>query len=309
MIFVFLVAFLLCPTVDGTRPLIPDNIGNPANAHDYPWLLNVINNTIKPVTRKNHFCGAALLRVKDGIENSDMVLTAAHCIMQKICVERDMFGCTKQKYILKYTNKEELAIIAGNHHLDTNDKGEQTLAIAKMLYYNEGKLSDDDIAIIKLSSPIHFTETIQPIDISEKGEMTKDGRNCTIAGWGDVIGGTTPNKLQHLNVTIRSEKTCKEKLARIIGLNYDHRRYLCAGSTSEDMTGVCGGDSGSPLVCKSNNKWTAYGVVSSGEKTKCGDGTKPAVYTRISAYTDWIEKQIRTMSSLWPKNAKTRHVL
>ena len=54
----------------------------------------------------------------------------------------------------------------------------------------------------------------------------------------------------------------------------------------------CGGDSGGPMVLrKPGGAWYQMGVVSFGSK-KCGLG-KPAVYTRVTAYLDWIKDNMK----------------
>ncbi len=55
----------------------------------------------------------------------------------------------------------------------------------------------------------------------------------------------------------------------------------------------CQGDSGGPLVYRTNVGEPFYqiGITSFGTK-ECGTGT-PAVYTRVSAYLDWIETHLK----------------
>lgn len=51
------------------------------------------------------------------------------------------------------------------------------------------------------------------------------------------------------------------------------------------------GDSGSPLMHYDAKKfqWVLTGIVSFGQK-KCGTEGFPAVYTNVTNYLDWIEK-------------------
>lgn len=50
------------------------------------------------------------------------------------------------------------------------------------------------------------------------------------------------------------------------------------------MRSVLQGDSGGPLVCGG----VAEGVVTAGSRV-CGNYKKPAIYTRIAPYADWID--------------------
>lgn len=51
------------------------------------------------------------------------------------------------------------------------------------------------------------------------------------------------------------------------------------------------GDSGGPLNCQAENgAWEVRGIVSFGSGWSCNTLKKPAVYTRVSAYIDWINE-------------------
>jgi secreted trypsin-like serine protease len=51
------------------------------------------------------------------------------------------------------------------------------------------------------------------------------------------------------------------------------------------------GDSGGPLVVQEGGVHILVGVVSSG--IGCGSKAFPGVYSRVSAYTDWIKSHLR----------------
>lgn len=51
------------------------------------------------------------------------------------------------------------------------------------------------------------------------------------------------------------------------------------------------GDSGGPLNCAgSDGAWEVHGIVSFGSGLSCNYNKKPTVFTRVSAYSDWISK-------------------
>ena len=62
---------------------------------------------------------------------------------------------------------------------------------------------------------------------------------------------------------------------------------LCASAVSGSDS--CRGDSGGPLLDLTGNQATVIGIVSFGTN-KC-DSSIPGVYSRVSAYLDWIRNK------------------
>lgn len=61
---------------------------------------------------------------------------------------------------------------------------------------------------------------------------------------------------------------------------------VCANNPDKRID-TCGGDSGGPLIA---GKRRLVGIVSSGADFCNGNPKKPGIYTRVSAFTDWIEQ-------------------
>jgi len=69
---------------------------------------------------------------------------------------------------------------------------------------------------------------------------------------------------------------------------------VCAKSTIKGHQGACIGDFGSPLVCRtSSGAWQLQGIVSWIEKS-CNTDLLDTVFTRVSAYSNWIEKNAQS---------------
>ncbi|PNJ27291.1 CELA3A isoform 3, partial [Pongo abelii] len=66
------------------------------------------------------------------------------------------------------------------------------------------------------------------------------------------------------------------------------KTMVCAGG---DIRSGCNGDSGGPLNCPTEDGgWQVHGVTSFVSSLGCNTIRKPTVFTRISAFIDWIEE-------------------
>ncbi len=92
----------------------------------------------------------------------------------------------------------------------------------------------------------------------------------------------------------------------------DTRSQFCAGGLDANGRDSCSGDSGGPLLAVGGNENVRHffnyfmltfpifssfqmiqiGIVSFGS-TNCGNGVLPGVYTRVTAYLEWVYKHLR----------------
>ncbi|KAK5910341.1 hypothetical protein CesoFtcFv8_004184 [Champsocephalus esox] len=64
---------------------------------------------------------------------------------------------------------------------------------------------------------------------------------------------------------------------------------VCAGG--DGVVGGCNGDSGGPLNCQnSEGTWEVHGIASFVSGLGCNFVKKPTVFTRVSAFNDWIDE-------------------
>ncbi|XP_010002508.1 PREDICTED: kallikrein-14-like [Chaetura pelagica] len=143
---------------------------------------------------------------------------------------------------------------------------------------------DNDIMLLKLLSPVTFTERIQPIPVASC--LAQPGTTCTTSGWGATTSPevTYPEVLQCVNVTIFSSSACQRWYPGSITPN-----MVCAGNLEGGRDSCQGrGDSGGPLVCNGN----LQGIVSWGMEI-CGQPKRPGVYTKVCRYFKWIQETMQ----------------
>jgi len=216
-------------------------------------------------------------------KESDIVITAAHCV-------KDEF------------EPDAIEIVAGAHNVNKEDGTEQKVE------YEEYAIHDDydhgtkanDIAIIKLKTPFKFGPGVQPACLPAAGEKLTDGTKGLVAGWGRVKEGDSlpPSEtLQQLVIPTVNYDKCVEyykdvEKPKLSGENI----MLCAGFP-EGGKDSCQGDSGGPLFFKdTKGNYVLQGVVSFGKG--CAREGKVGVYTRVSNYIDWINSNIKKMSTI-----------
>lgn len=101
------------------------------------------------------------------------------------------------------------------------------------------------------------------------------------------VAGHQSTTKQHVELPLADQEQCIRKYQTLgIPISADQ---LCAGGVYAQDT--CEGDSGNALMRLVSNAWVIEGVVSFGRG--CGLQDWPAVYTRVSNYVDWIQRNMR----------------
>jgi len=218
---------------------------------------------------ERHFCGGTLI-------SNDVVITAAHCI----------------------ADGDPDRIVAGAHKHGSPSSNVQISRPAKVIAhprYNPQRSYINDIAVIKLATPIKFNANVQPACLPSEGETIADKVEGIVAGWGytkEGGAGGTSDVLMQVTVPVVGSKTCARQYTSE-GLVIDANAMLCAGY-SQGGKSVCQGDSGGPFVFKSTKGYTLQGVVSFG--VGCARPGYAAVYARVSNYISWINQTVKSVS-------------
>ncbi|PIO26823.1 hypothetical protein AB205_0048040, partial [Aquarana catesbeiana] len=143
----------------------------------------------------------------------------------------------------------------------------------------------NDIALIKLSQPAPLSDNIQPACLPPSGVLLANNSNSFVTGWGRLYtGGPIADNLQQALLPVVDYPTC----SRSDWWGWQVRdTMVCAGG--DGIVSACNGDSGGPLNVKSGDgSWQVHGIVSFGSGVSCNYEKKPTVFTRVSAYIDWI---------------------
>merc|ERR1712062_838401 len=200
-----------------------------------------------------HYCGGTVLDAKT-------ILTAAHCQ------------------------------VSTNHYImvgKTNRNEGQNVAIANVINSNWNQQTmDNDIAIVKLATPLTLGGDVQAICLPSAGFNPDVGAECFVSGWGTLQSGaqSLPTQLQYVGVPVTSQAYCNNAYSNGITAN-----MICAG-LDQGGKDSCQGDSGGPFVCMEGGTPVITGVVSWGNG--CADPKYPGVYARVTPYLDWIKQHM-----------------
>uniref|UniRef100_A0A3B4V1J1 Serine protease 56 n=1 Tax=Seriola dumerili TaxID=41447 RepID=A0A3B4V1J1_SERDU len=159
------------------------------------------------------------------------------------------------------------------------------------------KTFNNDIALVELTSPVVLSEHVTPVCLPS-GMEPPTGSPCLVAGWGSLYeDGPSADVVMEAKVPLLPQSTCKSALGKELVTN----TMLCAGYLSGGIDS-CQGDSGGPLIYQDriSGRFQLHGITSWGDG--CGEKGKPGVYTRVSAFSDWIQAEIQ--SEFQPTNHK-----
>lgn len=240
--------------------------GEPSVADAWPWAVSL------HFAKGIHECGGSLIA-------PTWVLTAGHCVFSLYYIE----------------NPEDIKVYVGVYRQSDLVSG-QKIAVKRYIthpLWGKDESSFHDIALLELAE----AATVEPVKLNAGDTLPDFGMAL---GWGSTASSIRnyTNELYQVVLPLVSNAACQAAYTAFNGTEiFDYE--LCAGYINGGKD-ACIGDSGGPLIIQNGDDHRLIGIVSFGDFP---DGTPPGgkycagtdsygVYTRVSAYQDFIHDYI-----------------
>jgi secreted trypsin-like serine protease len=259
----------------GIAPMIVN--GTNAAVSDFPSFVSLYIDSLEYDGQYSSraYCGGTLL-------DSRHVMTAGHCLSSFNSYDEGAVFFTSAVVGLENENQ----------FLNAEKQRAQAVFFHPSFENNITKLLPNDIAIIRLESPVSGGNAVSRATSSESNEYRSGLASFVAIGHGDVetgVGGTSI--LQRANLFWVSNVICAN--------NFNNGNYLtdmqicfsgAVSLTNGLRAGTCQGDSGGPIYWNDNGIYKQVGITSFGP-AECGnaDSAVTAAYTEVADYADWID--------------------
>uniref|UniRef100_B3P1D7 GG17142 n=2 Tax=Drosophila erecta TaxID=7220 RepID=B3P1D7_DROER len=204
-----------------------------------------------------HLCVGVIL-------SNEFVLSAAHCIK---------------------TNPIKQLYVSGGADLLNSRKQTRFIVVERRFHSQFKVLGGHDIAVVRVYPKFPLDDVrFRSINFAAKPQRDS-GIKASLVGWGRVGIGKT-KKLQEMPFLTMENDECQRSHRFVFLKPLD----ICAMHL-RGPKGPCDGDSGAPLMNVEREK--LYGLLSYGRKA-CTP-LKPYAFTRITAYSSWIQESMDYM--------------
>uniref|UniRef100_T1DPJ9 Putative trypsin-like serine protease n=1 Tax=Anopheles aquasalis TaxID=42839 RepID=T1DPJ9_ANOAQ len=235
--------------------------GQEATPGQFPYQIALLSN----FPTGTGLCGGSVL-------TNNYILTAAHCVIS---------GAT--------TLATSGTAIIGAHNRNIVEPSQQrigftTAGIRAHPQYTPTNIRND-IAVVRLNSPITFNARVQPARLPARSDARQfGGMTGTVSGFGRTSDATqtTSAVVRFVTNPVMTNADC---IARWNTALIQPQNVCLSGDGGRSS---CNGDSGGPLAVQDGGASLQIGVVSFGSAAGCAVGM-PSVYARVSFFLGWIE--------------------
>lgn len=234
--------------------------GNEVRPHSLPWHVSI-------QYEEQHACSGTLI-------DNQYVLTSASCFLRSLIH-------------LSYS------IILGGHYLSNSTNRISMHSFECHSDYNV-KTGENNICLIKLNQRIQsFSDHIRSACLARSNKLIDISNPLIVAGWRTMTNGTF--SVQNTDELRQTILTVADECSPVYEEKYDFKKQLCIGRKNSKRD-LCQGDDGSGLFEKQKydtDRWILTGIVNYG--CEYAPQGYPGVYTRVSAYYDWIQNMMEQM--------------
>ncbi|CAG11775.1 unnamed protein product [Tetraodon nigroviridis] len=179
-------------------------------------------------------------------------------------------------------------VVLGEHDLYQTSGREQIIAVSKVHIHSRWNpynvAAGYDIALLRLETEATLNSYVQLGSLPPSGQLLPHNNFCYITGWGRTsTGGSLSAQLKQAQLPLVDHTNCSKSdwWGSTVNTN-----MVCAGGAAESG---CNGDSGGPLNCLFNGQYSVHGIASFVSSYGCNYPKKPTVFTRVSAYIEWMD--------------------
>ncbi|XP_078051550.1 fibrinolytic enzyme, isozyme C-like, partial [Augochlora pura] len=176
--------------------------GTAAELDEFPYQVSL-------QTKMGHICGGSVI-------SSNYVLTAAHCVEEKVASEVYVVVGTINKQNYRNVHAVDKIIVHEN--------------------YNPGDSWRNDIALLKVKTPFKLGKNIAVVPLPKENEVVPAKSPAVVSGWGRInYMGDFPEILQKATIQISEQSVCKNAYEGVTAI---YETHICAHDPSE-IRGAC----------------------------------------------------------------------
>lgn len=170
----------------------------------------------------------------------------------------------------------DVEVVIGRHDLTTTE-GHRVAVVAFHVHPRHDGADLYDAALVELAEAVAADPVGLPAADLPPGP-------AVVTGWGDTLTpNRLPRELQQAEVPLLPDTDC----ARAHGNDFAAGSMVCAGDLERGGVGACRGDRGAPLFVAGPDGPVQVGVAGWG--VGCALPGLPALYTRVSSLTPWVQ--------------------